>query len=503
MGTMDCQCNIELRIVVALTRNARGIGLLGKMPWKLKKDLQFFKELTLGNPVIMGRKTWESLPTASKPLKKRLNVVLTSNPTLFQKNYLETLTDEDRTEEEGLCLACNSLESALNMLRLRSFPVAYIIGGRQVFEEALVNPACSRVYLTRIYEDFACDTFFPCLPNYFQLVSNSEIFEENGIKFEFLEYRRDMYLTTGMNENSAHGKRQNINPSRPHEEYQYLELVRKIVEQGVFKNDRTGVGTLSLFGHQMRFSLQGQFPLLTTKKVFWRGVVHELLWFISGSTNAKKLSEKGIHIWDENASRAFLDNHGFLNREEGDLGPVYGFQWRHFGAKYRSMNDCYDNEGVDQLTDIIETLKRNPNDRRMILTAWNPSAIPEMALPPCHILAQFYVSNDNLSCHMYQRSCDMGLGVPFNIGSYALLTYMIAKLVHLSPGELIYSMGDVHIYQNHLGPLTFQLNRKPRPFPRLIIKDRPDLQKIDDFVFSDFELIDYHPHSVIKMPMAV
>ncbi|GJQ09254.1 hypothetical protein GpartN1_g1045.t1 [Galdieria partita] len=501
---MDSQCHIELRVVVALTSSGRGIGMCGKMPWKLKKDLQFFKELTTGNPVIMGRKTWESLPAMSRPLKKRLNVVLTRNPALFQRNYLESLTEENGAEEEGLCLACTSLESALNILRLRSATLAYVIGGRQVFEEALMNPACSRLYLTRIHKDFACDTFFPCIPNDFQLVSNSEIFEENGIKFEFVEYRREVNLSTGIDENYGNCKRQKINSScQPHEEYQYLELVRKIMEQGVFKNDRTGVGTLSLFGHQMRFSLQHQFPLLTTKKVFWRGVVHELLWFISGSTNAKKLGEKGIHIWDENASRAFLDNQGFFDREEGDLGPVYGFQWRHFGAKYRSMHDSYENEGVDQLTQIIETLKRNPNDRRMILSAWNPSAIPEMALPPCHILAQFYVSNDCLSCHMYQRSCDMGLGVPFNIGSYALLTYMIAKLVHLSPGELIYSMGDVHIYQNHLVPLTFQLNRKPRPFPRLLIKDRPNLQSIDDFLFSDFELIDYHPHSVIKMQMAV
>jgi len=285
---------VELRLVVALTRNERGIGIQGKLPWKLKKDLQFFKELTLGNAVIMGRKTWESLPPISRPLKKRLNIILTSNPTLFQKNYLESLPDQQRDEEEegGLCLACNSFENALNLLKLRSVNLAYVIGGQRVFEEALANSTCRRIYLTRIHQDFTCDAFFPCIPNDFRLVSNSEVFEENGIKFEFVEYRRERYSSEGSLENLATLQRQVTTETRQHEEFQYLELVRKIMEQGVFKNDRTGVGTLSLFGYQMRFSLQNQFPLLTTKKVFWKGLVYELLWFISGSTNAKKLSEK-------------------------------------------------------------------------------------------------------------------------------------------------------------------------------------------------------------------
>ena len=216
-----------------------------------------------------------------------------------------------------------------------------------------------------------------------------------------------------------------------HPEMQYLEIIENVIETGKFKDDRTGTGIYTKFGHQMRYDLQHSFPVLTTKDVFWRGVAEELLWFVKGETNAKLLSDKKIKIWDGNASREFLDNLGLKDREEWDLGPVYGFQWRHFGAKYDTMHKDYTNEGVDQLAQIINTIKTNPNSRRIVMTAWNPSAIPEMALPPCHIFAQFYVSGDEvgkqkLSCQMYQRSCDLGLGVPFNIASYALLTCMLA-----------------------------------------------------------------------------
>ncbi|XP_017761629.1 PREDICTED: putative bifunctional dihydrofolate reductase-thymidylate synthase [Eufriesea mexicana] len=203
-----------------------------------------------------------------------------------------------------------------------------------------------------------------------------------------------------------------------HEEYQYLNLINKVIKKGVKKSDRTGVGTLSIFGTQMRFNLRNNIiPLLTTKRVFWRGVVEELLWFIRGSTNAKELSEK--------------DSSGFTDREEGDLGPVYGFQWRHFGAKYIDMHADYNGQGIDQLKDVIKKLQYSPNDRRIIMTAWNPADISQMALPPCHCLVQFYVNDKELSCQLYQRSADMGLGVPFNIASYCLLTHMLAHITNL------------------------------------------------------------------------
>ncbi|XP_058133494.1 thymidylate synthase isoform X2 [Dasypus novemcinctus] len=218
---------------------------------------------------------------------------------------------------------------------------------------------------------------------------------------------------------------------QPHGELQYLGQIEHILRCGSRKEDRTGTGTLSVFGLQARYSLRDEFPLLTTKRVFWKGVLEELLWFIKGSTNAKELSSKGVKIWDANGSRDFLDGLGFSTREEGDLGPVYGFQWRHFGAEYKDMTSDYSGQGVDQLQKVIDTIKTNPNDRRIIMCAWNPKDLPLMALPPCHALCQFYVGNGELSCQLYQRSGDMGLGVPFNIASYALLTYMIAHITGL------------------------------------------------------------------------
>lgn len=295
----------------------------------------------------------------------------------------------------------------------------------------------------------------------------------------------------------------NMSESVRHEEHQYLDLIRTIMRSGNRKGDRTGTGTISIFGVQMRFSIRdGVFPLLTTKRVFWRGVVEELLWFIRGSTNAKELQDKDVHIWDANASREFLDSAGLTEREEGDLGPVYGFQWRHFGAPYTDMHQNYAGQGVDQLQQVIDTIKNNPNDRRIIMCAWNAADIHKMALPPCHCLCQFYVAGGELSCQLYQRSADMGLGVPFNIASYALLTCMIAHITGLKPGDFVHTLGDAHVYTNHCDALEEQIKREPRSFPKLRIKRR-DIASINNFTMEDFELEDYKPHPKIKMDMAV
>nr|XP_036221027.1 thymidylate synthase isoform X2 [Bactrocera oleae] len=266
------------------------------------------------------------------------------------------------------------------------------------------------------------------------------------------------------------------------DEQQYLDLIKRIITNGVDRSDRTGVGTKSVFGAQMRFDLRNSFPLLTTKRVFWRAVAEELLWFVHGQTDAKILQEKNIHIWDGNSN-------------------LYGFQWRHFGAKYRNCKDTYKDEGIDQLQQVIDTVRNNPNDRRIIMSAWNPVDIPQMALPPCHCLAQFFVANGELSCQLYQRSADMGLGVPFNIASYALLTYMIAHITDLRPGDFVHTLGDAHVYNNHIEALTEQLTRKPRAFPKLLIKR--ELKCIEDFTFKDFEVINYNPYPKISMEMAV
>lgn len=294
------------------------------------------------------------------------------------------------------------------------------------------------------------------------------------------------------------------------EEDQYLQLCQRIIEEGEFRPDRTGTGTYSLFAPpQLRFDLSnGKFPLLTTKKVFTKGIILELLWFIAGCTDGNKLSEQGVKIWEGNGSREYLDKLGLTDRKVGDLGPIYGFQWRHFGAKYKTCDDNYSGQGVDQLKDVIWKLKNNPYDRRIIMSAWNPPDFPQMALPPCHVFSQFYVNfpkepdkKPKLSCLLYQRSCDMGLGVPFNIASYALLTIMIAHITDMEPGEFIHTMGDAHVYRDHINALKEQIRREPRPFPTLKINRKVD--SIDDFKFEDFEICDYNPHPRIQMTMSV
>jgi dihydrofolate reductase/thymidylate synthase len=291
-----------------------------------------------------------------------------------------------------------------------------------------------------------------------------------------------------------------------HEEQQYLDLVKRVLEQGVERSDRTGTGTLSLFGATMRFDLGRTFPLFTTKKVFWKGVVEELLWFVAGKTNSKDLSVKGVRIWDGNGSREFLDGRGLQHREEGDLGPVYGFQWRHWGATYADSKTDYSGQGFDQLAECIRLIKTEPTSRRIVMSAWNVSDLETMALPPCHMFCQFYVAPNavgkaKLSCLMYQRSCDLGLGVPFNVASYALLTRIVAQVCDLEPGELVVSMGDVHVYLNHVEPLKLQIARTPAPFPS--VKINPDVREIGSFTFQDFELQDYQPHEAIRMSLSV
>ncbi|CAB4064974.1 thyA [Lepeophtheirus salmonis] len=263
-----------------------------------------------------------------------------------------------------------------------------------------------------------------------------------------------------------------------HEEYQYLNLISNIIKNGNNKGDRTGTGTKSIFGAQMRFSLRN-----------------------NDQQMQMSLRKKKVRIWDGNSSREFLDSMGFTNREEGDLGPVYGFQWRHYGAEYNNMHTDYQGKGVDQLSHVIKTIKENPNDRRILMCAWNPKDIPLMALPPCHCLAQFYVANGELSCQLYQRSADMGLGVPFNIASYSLLTIMLAHVTNLKPGEFIHTLGDAHVYNNHIDALEEQLKREPRPFPTMKLKR--NVECIESFTFDDFELIGYNPHPKIVMKMAV
>lgn len=262
---------------------------------------------------------------------------------------------------------------------------------------------------------------------------------------------------------------------------QYLDLLDRVLQEGHLKGDRTGTGTLSVFGHQMRFNLEEGFPCLTTKKLHLKSIIHELLWFLKGDTNVKYLQDNGVRIWNEWAD------------ENGELGPVYGYQWR-------SWPD-YQGGHIDQITQVIDQIKQNPNSRRLLVSAWNVAAVDEMKLPPCHILFQFYVADGRLSLQLYQRSADIFLGVPFNIASYALLLQMVAQVTGLKAGDFVHTLGDAHIYMNHLEQVKLQLTREPRPLPRMILN--PEVKDIFDFQFSDFQLTDYNPHPHIPGLVAI
>jgi len=336
------------------------------------------------------------------------------------------------------------------------------------------------------------------------LLTDDKVIAENPELYRILEYRGQLH---GMREYA--GVMLKLYNIRTEEEI-YLDMMADVLRFGHFRSDRTGVGVYSSFGKTLRFGLQnGTLPLLTTKRVYFKGVAKELLWFIKGSTNTRELRKDNVHIWDGNASREFLDERGLHSYKEGELGPIYGYQWRRWGEPYTPENTDQPLKPSenDQLQDIIETIQKDPYNRRMILSAWNVSQLSEMALPPCHILAQFYVHEKDdikyLSCSMYQRSADVFLGVPFNIASYALLTHMIAQVTGTVAYELIMNFGDTHIYSNHVEQVKTQLRRYKEGNPFCKLRLNPSKRFIDDFVYSDFEIVDYDPCASIKAPMAI
>jgi len=533
-----------------------GIGMAGTLPWPMiREDMKHFAQTTTDvnslnlrpeergaqgllfnsvlkeklaesgkkasddqkmNAVVMGRKTWESIPEAHRPLKNRLNVVLTNSPKEFMANLQKAKgsTTEGREDRETVLqdenlMVMSGFEEALAMLSADSgIGEIFVIGGSSLYEASMTSlkDYCKLIITTRINKKFECDVNIMNLENSqenptFAPLSISETYSQADVTFDYCVFGNTDLLS----------RRPELVPQKlmskhpKHAEMQYLEIIDDVIQNGLYKDDRTGTGIFTKFGQQMRFDLNKSFPILTTKDVFWRGLAEELFWFINGDTDAKILSEqKKIKIWDGNASREFLDGIGLKDREEWDLGPVYGFQWRHFGAKYETMHKDYTGEGVDQLAEVINTIKASPNSRRIVMTAWNPSALKEMALPPCHILAQFYVTGDKnprLSCQMYQRSCDMGLGVPFNIASYALLTCLLAQVCDLERGEFVHTLGDAHVYTNHVEPLKAQLKRMPHPFPLLQLD--PEIKDIGKFEFKHLKLINYTHDKKIKMDMAV
>eukprot|EP00494_Astrolonche_serrata_P006510 UN06534 len=405
------------------------------------------------NAVIMGRKTWESIPSKYRPLSGRFNIVLSRSQTK------EKLLEGEKGEFENVIVA-KSIDEAINTISWEPYAdkidKCFVIGGSAVYAEAVKYPLCEELIVTEVHKSFECDRYWKPDLEDFEESNRGEVVQDKDSDWQTIRYTRKKAAIPWKSVPNT-------------EEQQYLDLVKQCIEKGISRGDRTGTGTLSLFGTTQRYSLRDNiFPLLTTKRTFWRGVAQELIWFVSGSTNAKELSDKKIHIWDGNGSREFLNSRGLKDREIGDLGPVYGFQWRHFGAEYKTMHDDYKGKGVDQLANCIDQIKNNPNSRRIIMTAWNPKAQPLMALPPCHMFCQFYVANGELSCQMYQRSCDMGLGVPFNIASYGLLTRMMAQVCGLKAGDFIHVLGDTHVYSNHVEPLKTQIPRKAIPISKIV-----------------------------------
>ncbi|PNH00473.1 Bifunctional dihydrofolate reductase-thymidylate synthase 2 [Tetrabaena socialis] len=459
--------NVSLCVAVS---KGFGIGRDGALPWgHLPGDMRRFRELTLGGGVIMGRKTYESIPERHRPLRGRLNVVMS-----------KTKMKDDQSD----VIYVSSFDE-LHALMASRDKTWYVIGGASIFAHFLLERRVHRVHMTLIdarYE--GCDTFFPTDGLFeFGMSSHSEILSENGVDYRFVTYTR-IYRS---------------------DEQAYLDLMRRILLAGHDRPDRTGTGTLAVFGEQLRFDLtDGQMPMVTTRLTSFKMVILELLFFLRGCTDTRSLADQGVKIWDGNTSREFLDGRGLTDLPAGDMGAGYGFQWRHFGAAYGTCQDDYDGSGVDQLNEVVRLLKEDPTSRRICMTAWNPAALHRMALPPCHsCFVQFFVSGLELSCHMYQRSVDCFLGLAANIPSYALLTNILAMKCGLRPKELIISTGDTHVYGNHVTQIREQLTRLPLPSPRLRVGDAVKDKDWAVLDLSDFELVGYMHHPAIKAPMSV
>lgn len=445
----------KLNIIVATAKN-KVIGTEDGIPWNIPSEMKYFKKVTTGdgnNAVIMGRKTFDCI---GRILPNRLNIVLTSKKHIAHKDVFY----------------CSSMEDAVELCSKKNVKDIFVIGGRDIysllFERYPYN--IGTIYFTFIHREYNGSIYLPSFKwDNFYLYSSC--LDEEDESVEYLVYK----------------KQKNI-----HEEYQYLNLIKTTLEQP----------DLCSFGTMMKFDLQKGFPLLTTKKMFLRGVIEELLWFLRGETNSNILKNKNVHIWDKNGSREYLDSIGLDHRAEGDLGPVYGFNFRHFGATYFDSSTDYTNQGIDQVKYILDLIKNQPSSRRILMSLWNPTQLNEVALPACHVLYQFKVLGNELSCCLFQRSGDIGLGIPFNIASASLMTHIFAHLTDLQVGTLTHCVGDAHIYKEHVEYLQKQSNLQPFCFPILKIENR-NQKRVEDFEPTDFKVKGYISHESIKMPLIV
>jgi dihydrofolate reductase/thymidylate synthase len=449
---------MKFNIILAVDKY-NGIAKKGmNIPWYFSSDLKYFKKITshtdlpfTKNAVIMGRKTAESLP--NKYLPDRLNIILSKNEKYINSNAIIT----------------NDFNKALSIAEENKVDTTWIIGGAEIYKLAFRHHQLDKIYLTIINEDYKCDIKID-LPELNIIKSNSRIEEDKNIV--------NVIAT----------------PIQSCEQ-SYLNLLQKIIDKGENRITRNAV-TYSLFSEELKFSVKDSFPLLTTKRMFWRGIVEELLFFIRGEVDTKKLEDKNINIWKGNTNSEFLKKMN-LDYEEGIMGPMYGYQWRFFNKPFDQAEG-----GIDQLKDLIQLIKQDPHSRRLLMTDYNPSQVNQGVLYPCHsLILQFYVKGENLSVKMYQRSADSFLGLPFNIASTSLLLTIIAKLCNLVPDEVTLTLGDCHVYECHLDAVKKQLTRDPLELPKLNIPDFKTLEEVENSIFEDYEIVNYKHQGGIKAEM--
>lgn len=459
--------------VILATDLLGGIGANGKLPWKFRSDINLFKTLTIqnttfpgiNNVLIMGRKTWESL--GMKPLFSRRCYVISTTLNSPDKDNVKYFTDFNSALSEASKLASSDI---------------WVIGGVRVYETALNHWCCNKVYLTQIHETFNTDT-----------------------KLDLLKYKIEWINTiTNTDINELDNKEYNISFKvgvvNKGIETQYLETLHNVTITGERRETRNAI-TLSKFSKTLSWDLNDGFPLLTTKKMFWKGIVEELLFFIRGDTDSTKLLNKGIKIWEPNTNKGFLDKLK-LNYQEGEMGPMYGYQWRFFNKPYPVTEENKHISGIDQLKRVIEEIKNDPHSRRILMTDFNPEQVHLGVLYPCHsIVIQFYVENKKLSCTMYQRSGDLFLGIPFNIASTSLLLHIVAKLTNLNPGMVHLIIGDYHIYESHLPSVYEQITRTPYQLPTLTLPEFNTLEDVEKLSFSDFIINNYIHYPTIRADM--
>jgi len=493
------------------TKKGYGIGMKNKLPWNIKEDLQNFKKvttlvptdehITYINAVVMGRNTWESIPNQFRPLSNRLNVVITHQDIPNQENVIFchwiNFQQEILDYQNSYNLNCNKEDKKLFIHNI------FIIGGESIYKLALETKNIKYIYTTEIYSKYECDTF---MPNYldadnrnkFVLTDVSPFHKSNELHYRFMTYMNNDEMKSQSGEK--------VLPWCNKEEKGYLRLMKYILENGVERDDRTGTGTISSFGHQLKFNLRDTFPISTTKRMFFRAVFEELMLYLTGKTDNKILQEKDIHIWDGNTSREFLDKRGLTQFPEGDMGATYGFNMRHYGGDYKDCHTQYDESvGFDQLAYVIDLIKNDPTSRRIMINLWNPASLDKATLPSCLCQYQFFVNTQTheLNLQIYIRSSDYFLANNWNTCTGALLVHLLCNMydINLTPGELTVVTGDTHLYKTHLEQVRQNLSREPFPFPKLIVKHKK--KDITRFQFEDLQLIGYKTHPRISADMAV